>query len=594
MGQIQKTVTVLPQGDQYQWEDVNGAVGNWLSLTQNGSTDTWTFATTGVNNTGSDRTATFRLLHSTFTEFPGDPGLKDEFTITQLSSQQSLALFTYADWTGSLTGVDAAGNVNIVNGNSSTVTSDPADFPENDDAGTNQVSLILTVTVPAGYSNTGGTVDSGPLTVTQPTSYTAPSTITGSMNINYGGSGTDVCTGAGTSATGVDINITGIPNPSNAEWQQAARSQAADHLNSLNVPAGQFYKVTAISDHNNGTIPPLNQFVEYDGGGIIGDVESCPNPQYTVNITANSAIANASIYNVASGGVPNNVITQVGESGTSITDAFYVEANSGYNISPSQVSISSWGGGGSNTYVNPNVNAAGRVVVGWNDTLDPNNLNFAIGIAGSVSQLTYTVDVVETNNSSTICSETVSNNTFTYPQGEGGVNFQNYFLNNYSVTGNTGSIKIISSNEPNFSWAGWAITMNSSNEPLNGGWFNCNSGGGSASVAISGSEWVYTMGGPEDYTATPTNIFGLGGNGAPAYTWQLSGVNANKFLLTSPTSAVATVEYIGTGDCSGGGHSCLISVTATGYDANGQSISPVSNTDTINGCDDSGESGSGS
>ena len=592
MGQIQKTVTVLPQGDQYQWEDLNGAVGNWLSLTQNGSTDTWTFATTGVNNTGSDRTATFRLLHSTFTEFPGDPGLKDEFTITQLSSQQSLAAFTYADWTGSLTGVDAAGNVNIVNGNSSTVTSVPASFDANDDDGTNQVSLILYVTVPAGYSNTGGTVDSGTLTVTQPTSYVAPSTITGSMNINYGGSGTDVCTGAGTSVTGVAINITGIPNPSNAEWQQAARVQAADHLNSLNVPANQFYKVTAISDHNNGTIPTLNQFVEYDGGGIVGDQEPCPNPQYTVNITANSTIANASIYNVASGGVPNNVITQVGESGTTITDAFYVEANSGYNISPSQVSISSWGGGGSNTYVNPNVNAAGRVVVGWNDTLDPNNLNFAIGIAGSVSQLTYTVDVVETNSSSTICSETVSNNQFSYPQGEGGVNFQNYFLNNYSVNGSTGSIKIISSNEPNFSWAGWAITMNSSNEPLNGGWFNCNSGGGSASVAISGPEWVYTVSGAEDYLATPANIFGSGGNGNPSFSWQLTGINANKFALTNPSSQTCTVQYIGTGDCSGGGHSCLISVTATGFDANGQSISPVSNTDTINGCDDSSEGGS--
>ena len=365
-------------------------------------------------------------------------------------------------------------------------------------------------------------------------------------------------------------------------------------MNTLNVPAGQFYKVTAISDHNNGTIPVLNEFVEYDGGGIIGDVDPCPNPQYTVNITANSTIANASIYNVASGGTPNNVITQVGEAGTSISDAFYVEANSGYNISPSQVSISSWGGGGSNTYVNPSVNAAGRVVVGWNDTLDPNNLNFAIGIAGSVSQLTYTVNVVETNSSSTICSETVSNNTFTYPQGEGGVNFQNYFLNNYSVTGNSGSIKIISSNEPNFSWAGWAITMNSANEPLNGGWFNCNAGGGSASVSISGEENIYTMGSPEDYTGTPSNIFGSGGNGNPAFQWALSGINANKFLLTNATSSVATVEYIGTGICGGGGHSATLTCTATGFDSNGQSIPSVSDTKTINGCDDSGEGGSGS
>lgn len=87
MGQIQKTVVVTPADDNYQWEDVNGAVGNWLTLTQDGSTDTWTFATIGPNNTGQNRTALFRLVHSTYSTYPGDPGLKDEFTITQLGGQ---------------------------------------------------------------------------------------------------------------------------------------------------------------------------------------------------------------------------------------------------------------------------------------------------------------------------------------------------------------------------------------------------------------------------------------------------------------------------------------------------------------------------
>ena len=135
--------------------------------------------------------------------------------------------------------------------------------------------------------------------------------------------------------------------------------------------------------------------------------------------------------------------------------------------------------------------------------------------------------------------------------------------------------------------------MNSANEPLSGGWFNCNSGSGSPSVAITGSEWIYTANGPEDYLATPTDIFGSGGNGNPSFSWQLTGINANKFALTNASSQTCTVEYIGTGDCSGGAHSALLSVTATGFDSNGQSISPVSDTKTINGCDDSSGGSSG-
>lgn len=499
--------------------------------------------------------------------------------------------YQYSNWNGSVS-VDAAGAVTITNGNATNVVTDPVGpVAANTTAGTNSVSFQVTITVPSGYDNVGQTVI-GNVTVTQPTSYSAPITLTGSMTINYGSSGGVVCTGAGTNANGIPVTITGISNPSNAEWQTAARNDALAYFNDNPglLPNNQFYKVTAISDNNNGTIPTLNEFVEYDSGAI-GDVDPCPTQQYTVTIGANSTIANANIYNVASGGSPNNTITQTGGAGDSIGDAFYVEADAGYNISPGQVSISSWGGGGSNTYVNPNVNSAGRVVVGWNDTLDPNNLSFDIGIAGTVSQFTYTVSVVETDDFGTICSETVSNNTFDYPQGEGGVNFQNYFLNNYPITGSTSSVKIISSTEPGFSWGGWAIQMNSSNEPLNGGWFNCNSGGGSASVAITGADYVYTVSGAEDYLATPTNIFGSGGNGNPSFSWVLSGINANKFSLTNASSQTCTIAYIGTNICDAP-HSAILAVTATGFDSNGQSISPVSTTKTISGCDDTSEGGS--
>ena len=309
-----------------------------------------------------------------------------------------------------------------------------------------------------------------------------------------------------------------------------------------------------------------------------------PAPEYTVTVTAQNNIANAEIYTDSFGGTPNNVLTFTGEDNSGFADAFYVQADTGFNISPSQVNVSLWEGGGNNYYVSPNVNpTSGRVVVGFNDTIDPNNLNFGIGIDGQVSQYTYTVNVVSTNDWSTICSETVSNNTFTYPQGEGGSNFQNYFSNNYSVIGADESIKILTSNEPGFSWGGWAIELTSSNAPVNN-WTNCNSGGGSASVSITGAEWIY-LGGDEDYTGTPTNIFGSGGNGLPSFLWTVTGVDASKFAITNETSQVCTVSYIWTAPCAGASEATL-TCTATGYDANGQSISPVSDTWDINGCED--------
>ena len=326
-------------------------------------------------------------------------------------------------------------------------------------------------------------------------------------------------------------------------------------------------------------------------------------PTYTVTVGANSSIANASVYNVASGGSPNNTLTRTGVAGSSFADAFYIEANPGYNISPSQVSITSWGGGGTNYYVDPNVNSAGRVVVGFSDQIDPNNLSIEIAFTGSVSQITYTAQVHENDDSSTICNQTTANNTFTYPQGQGGANFQNYFLNNYGVSGNSGWMKIISSNEPNFAWSGWAIGMNDDNEST-GGWFNCanattSSGGGSgsggsgggsgattilpSSVNISGEEWIYTMGGPEDYTATVSNI------NNPTYSWSLTGLHQNKFLLTNETSQVCTLEFIWNTPCDGGGLDIDLNVSVTGTNSQGQTVT-VGDVKGVNGCDDSGES----
>jgi hypothetical protein len=79
--------------------------------------------------------------------------------------------FAYSNWTGSAS-VNPAGTVNIDQGNSSNVTSAPASFPPNTTAGSNTLSLVLSILVPTGYTNAGNTITET-ISVTQSSSYTA-------------------------------------------------------------------------------------------------------------------------------------------------------------------------------------------------------------------------------------------------------------------------------------------------------------------------------------------------------------------------------------------------------------------------------------
>jgi len=410
----------------------------------------------------------------------------------------------------------------------------------------------------------------------------------------------------------------------NPTGSRSATFRVKHHLYDPSNPIGSLVDDFTITQYADGAVEVTTQATAATtqatqatttsgSGSGSGQTSATTQQQYTVTITANSNIANAQVYNVASGGSPNNVITRTGVDGQGIGDAFYIEADSGYNISPSQVSVGLWTGGGSNYYVDNNVNSAGRVVVGFNDSLDPNNLNLTIGIAGTVSQLTYTAQIYQTNNTSAVCNGTSGNVEVQYPQGQGGANFRNYIQNELQIQqGATTSFKVISSNEPSFAWGGWAITLNDQNEGLNGGWFDCStqtttqatsgsgsgsgqtttSGSGSgqttvipSSVTISGSEWIYTMGGPEDYGANVTNIQN------PIYTWSLSGQNVSKFVLSNENQQTCTLEYIWTSQCDGGGQNVTLNVTATGTNSQGQSVIKAGSK-TVNGCDDSSEGGS--
>ena len=95
---------------------------------------------------------------------------EDDITVNEDGTPQ--VTFTFSDWTGSIA-VDATGTIAITDGNSSNVTTDQANFPANTDAGDNTLTVDVNVEVPAGFSNTGDTVE-GQVSVTQPTSYTAP------------------------------------------------------------------------------------------------------------------------------------------------------------------------------------------------------------------------------------------------------------------------------------------------------------------------------------------------------------------------------------------------------------------------------------
>ena len=168
------------QGSNYSWIDVNGATTQgWVTLNELGN-DSWEFVI-AENATGSTRTATFKVQHWTWEQGTNDQDLSDEFTITQYAAQSggnpppASPTFTYNDWTGSVS-VNADGTVSIQPGNATTVITNPSSVSANTTPGTEQVSMNVTVTVPAGYANAGATV-SNTITLTQPTSYVEPTDI---------------------------------------------------------------------------------------------------------------------------------------------------------------------------------------------------------------------------------------------------------------------------------------------------------------------------------------------------------------------------------------------------------------------------------
>ena len=118
----------------------------------------------------------------------GDLDLNADGTL--VGSSAPAPLYTYNIWTGSggTVSVDAGGTITINNGNSTQVVPTPALFPQNDDEGIEMVSVDLEITIPGGYQNAGGTITENAITLSQPTSWVAPSLNTYDLTLTTAGS----------------------------------------------------------------------------------------------------------------------------------------------------------------------------------------------------------------------------------------------------------------------------------------------------------------------------------------------------------------------------------------------------------------------
>tara|TARA_B110001450_G_scaffold256619_1_gene287785 strand:- start:51 stop:2657 length:2607 start_codon:yes stop_codon:yes gene_type:complete len=107
-------------------------------------------------------------------------GMDDDSDLVLGPDGSPISNYTYSNWTGSggNVTVDPSGTVTITTGNSTLVTTSPASFPPNSDAGDNTLSMDISILVPAGYTNAGTTIVETNVIVTQGTSYVSTTTTT--------------------------------------------------------------------------------------------------------------------------------------------------------------------------------------------------------------------------------------------------------------------------------------------------------------------------------------------------------------------------------------------------------------------------------
>ena len=212
-------------------------------------------------------------------------------------------MFQFSNWTGGIT-VDAAGTVNITNGNATNVVTDPVGpVAQNNTAGTNSVPFTVTVTVPSGYDNVGQTVV-GTVTATQPTSYSAPVNETFTLNLQEGTSGVNWSVG---SATLVTAN-------SNGATQNSFSLNAGGGTLSVDAIAGSTIQIELLAMSASNREFNADPFTITNAGGLANSIIS--------QALSNSDTEAQLIFNVtlpSAGGTTNFTF----EAGTTSTQAAF-------------------------------------------------------------------------------------------------------------------------------------------------------------------------------------------------------------------------------------------------------------------------------
>ena len=150
--------------------------GTFTSVSQNGTINYTTGNAASVSvspssystvSTDTSRTPTFTVTVPAGYTNTGGTVSGTKGTRTQAAT---LSAFAFSDWTGTAS-VAANGTISFTNGNATSVSNTPAQSFSTVSTDTSR-NVNCSVTVPAGYSNTGGTV-TGTKTVTQPATLSA-------------------------------------------------------------------------------------------------------------------------------------------------------------------------------------------------------------------------------------------------------------------------------------------------------------------------------------------------------------------------------------------------------------------------------------
>ena len=234
----QKTVTVVPVDDAYAWsaiDDLSNSTAAWITITQQGSTDTWDF-TVVDNSSAAARSATCTVLHS-------NGVTSDFFTIDQAGT--------------GVGGQPPMGSYNSLTGTPSSINEDGSSVTFAVTGSNLQAGTIAYALTGTGITSTDvGVGMNGTISMTGGVNNTGSLTVPILADNFTEGTETLVCTLAGTDSnsistgnlsTSVTINDTS-QNPTYSytiNWDESAATQSNWIISSTSVTSNN---VTNLSD----------------------------------------------------------------------------------------------------------------------------------------------------------------------------------------------------------------------------------------------------------------------------------------------------------------------------------------------------------